>query len=98
MFEIQVERRVRDFKIDAKQVIAFVFQAKLADRNRTQKGCIDFVDVNSEALLARSPPNPPTNTVRNGEWREPDRQETGEQKKQTNENKSTLEEHRLDQG
>ena len=81
MFEIQVEGRIRNCKIDAKRVIALVFQAKLVDRNWTQKRCIDLVDFNSEAFLARSPPNPPTNTVRNAEWREPDREQRSQQKK-----------------
>jgi hypothetical protein len=98
MFEIQVEGRVRNCKINAKRVIALVFQAQLVDRNWTQKRCIDLVDLNSEALLARSPPNPPTNTMRNGEWREPNRQQRSEQEKQSSEKKSTLEEHWLNAG
>jgi hypothetical protein len=95
MFEIQVKCHVRDCEINAKCVIALVFQTKLMDRNGTQEGRIDLVDVDSEALLSRSPPNPPTNTVRNSRWRKPDRQHRRDQKKQTSEKKSTLEEHRL---
>jgi hypothetical protein len=98
MFEIQIEHGIRDCKVDAKRVVALVFQAKLMDRHWTQERRIDLVDVNSEALLSRSPPNPPTNTMRNSKWREPDRQQRREQKKQTNKKKSTLEEHRLDEG
>jgi hypothetical protein len=98
MFEIQVECHVRDCEINAKCVIALVFQAKLMDRNGTQERGINLVDVDSEALLPRSPPNPPTNTVGNSRWHEPDRQQRSDQKKQTSEKKSTLEEHRLDEG
>jgi hypothetical protein len=71
MLEVQVERRIRDFKIDAERVIVCVSQAKLPDRNRTQERCIDLVDINNEALLFRSPPNPPTNTMGDGKWRKP---------------------------
>jgi hypothetical protein len=71
MFEIQVEERVRDCKVDAERVIMRVCQAKLADHNGTQKRCIDLVDVNSEALLSCPPQNPPTNTMGNGKWRKP---------------------------
>jgi|SRR6266480_3995599 len=98
MFEIQGKRYVRNCKINAKRVIVLVFQAKLVDRNGTQERCIDLVDVNNEALLSRSPPNPPTNTMRDSKWIEPDGQQRREQKKQTNEKKSTLEEHWLDEG
>jgi len=48
MLEVQVERRVRDCKIDAERVIVGVSQAKLPDSNRTQERCIDLVDVNNE--------------------------------------------------
>jgi len=81
MFEIQVKHRIRDCKIDAERVIVRVSQPKLVDRNRTQKRCIDLVDVNSEALLAGSPPNPPANTVGDGKWRKPNRQQRREQEK-----------------
>jgi hypothetical protein len=88
MFEIQLEERICDCKIDAERVIVRVCQAKVADHNRTQKRCIDLIDVNSEALLSRPPPNPPTDTMGHGKWRKPDRQQRSEEEKQTNENKS----------
>jgi hypothetical protein len=75
MFEIQIEERICDCKVDAERVIVRGSQLKLADHNGTQKRCIDLVDVNSESLLSRSPPNPPTNTVGNGKRRKPDRQQ-----------------------
>jgi len=93
MFEIKVEERFPDCKIDAERIIVRVCQAKLADHNGTQKRCIDLVDVNSEALLSRPPPNPPTNTVGDGKWRKPDRQQRSEQEEQTNEDKSIFEGH-----
>jgi hypothetical protein len=71
MFEIQVERRISDCKINAERVVVCVSQAKLPDCDRTQERCIDLVDANSEALLARSPPNPRTNTMGDGKWRKP---------------------------
>jgi len=98
MLEIQVERHVRDCEIDAKRVIMRVCQTKPVDRNRTEERCIDLVDINSKALLTRSPPNPPPNAMGNREWCKPDRQQRREQKKQTNQRKSTLEEHWLDEG
>src|SRR5438876_12125284 len=73
VLEVQLERRIRDCKIDAELVIVCVSQAQLPDRNRTQERCIDLVDINNEALLSRSPPNPPTNTMGNGKWRKPNR-------------------------
>jgi hypothetical protein len=82
MFEIHFEGRVCNCEINAKRIIALVFQAKLVDRNRTQERRIDLVDINSEALLSRSPRNPPTHTMRNGEWRKPDRQQCCEQNEQ----------------
>ena len=42
MFEIQVEERVCDCKVDAERVIMRVSQAKLVDHNGTQKRCIDL--------------------------------------------------------
>jgi hypothetical protein len=72
MFEIQVEDRIHDCKVNAQRVVVRVSQAKLADHNGTQKRRIDLVDVDSEALLARPPPNPPTNTVGDGRWRKPE--------------------------
>jgi hypothetical protein len=78
MFEVHIERRIRDCKIDAERVIVCVSQAKLPDRNRTQERCIDLVDINNEALLSRSPPNPPTNTMGDGKWRKPKRQQRRE--------------------
>jgi hypothetical protein len=75
MLEVQVERRIRDCKIDAERVIACVSQAKLPDRNWTQERCVDLVDINNEALLFRSPRNPPTNTMGDGKWRKPERQQ-----------------------
>ncbi|HJX81134.1 MAG TPA: hypothetical protein VJ248_03785, partial [Candidatus Udaeobacter sp.] len=78
MFEIQVECHIRDCEINAKCVIAIVFQAKLPDRNLTQERCIDLVDINNEALLSRSPPNPPTNTMGDGKWRKPKCQQRDE--------------------
>jgi len=78
MLEVQVERRIRDCKIDAERVIVCVSQAKLPDRNRTQERCIDLVDINNEALLSRSPPNPPTNTMGDGKWRKPECQQRDE--------------------
>jgi hypothetical protein len=88
MFEIQVERRIRDCQINAERAIVRVSQAKLPYHNRTEEWCIDLVDVNNEAFLARSPPNPPANTMRNGKWRKPNRQQRREQEKQTSEEKS----------
>ncbi len=73
MFEIQVEERVCDCKVDAERVIMRVSQAKLADHNGTQKRCIDLVDVNGEAFLPCPPRNPPTNTMGNGKRCTPDR-------------------------
>jgi hypothetical protein len=84
MFEIKLEYRVRDRKIDAKLVIVLVFQAKLVDGNGTQERCVDLVDVNSETLLSRSPSNPPTNTMRDSKWREPDRNQQCEARQETN--------------
>jgi len=81
VFEIQLEKRICDCKIDAERVIVRVCQAKLADRNRTQKRCIDLIDVNSEAFLSRPPPNPPTDTMRDGKWPKPDRQQSCKQEK-----------------
>jgi hypothetical protein len=75
MFEIQIEERICDCKVDAERIIVRGSQLKLADHNGTQKRCIDLVDVNSESLLSCSPPNPPTNTVGNGKGRKPDRQQ-----------------------
>ena len=63
MLEVQVERRIRDCEMDAERVIACVSQAKLPNRDRTQERCIDLVDIDNEALLSRSPRNPPTNTM-----------------------------------
>jgi len=74
MFEIQIEERIRDCQVDAEGVIVRASQLKLADYNGTQKRRVDLVDVNSETLLSRSPPNPPTHTVGDGKWRKPDRQ------------------------
>jgi hypothetical protein len=78
MFEVHIERRIRDCKIDAERVIVCVSQAKLPDCNRTHERCIDLVDINNEALLSRSPPNPPTNTMGDGKWRKPKRQQRRE--------------------
>jgi hypothetical protein len=78
MFEVHIERRIRDSKIDAERAIVCVSQAKLPDRNRTQERCIDLVDINNEALLSRSPPNPPTNTMGDGKWRKPECQQRDE--------------------
>jgi hypothetical protein len=90
MFEIQVEHCIRDGEINAECVIVRVSQAKLADYNGTQKRCIDLVDVNSEALLPSSPPNPPANAMGNGKWRKPNCQQRREQEKQDNQEKSTF--------
>jgi hypothetical protein len=78
MLEVQVERCIRDCKIDAERIIVCVSQAKLPDRNLTQERCIDLVDINNEALLSRSPPNPPTNTMGDGKWRKPECQQRDE--------------------
>jgi hypothetical protein len=90
MFEIQVDQCLRDGEVNAERVIVHVSQAKLADYNGPQKRCIDVVDVNSEALLPSSPPNPPANAMGNGKWRKPNCQQRREQDKQTNEEKSTF--------
>lgn len=90
MFEIQVEPCIRDGEINAECVIVRVSQAKLADYNGTQKRCIDLIDVNREALLPSSPPNPPANTMGNSKWRKPNCQQRRQQEKQTNEEKSTF--------
>jgi hypothetical protein len=71
MLKVQVERRIRDCKIDAERVIVCVSQAKLPNRNRTEERCIDLVDINNEALLSRSPRDPPTNTMGDCKWRKP---------------------------
>jgi len=75
MFEIQIEEHIRDCQIDTERVIVRASQLKLVDHNWTQKRRVDLVDVNSEALLSCSPPNPPTHTVRDRKWRKPDRQQ-----------------------
>jgi hypothetical protein len=75
MFEIQIKERIRDCQVDAERVIVRASQLKLADHNGTQKRRVDLVDVSSETLLSRSPPNPPTHTVRDRKWRKPDRQQ-----------------------
>jgi hypothetical protein len=97
MFEIQIECRIRDCEIDAESAIVLGSQAKLANRNRAQERCIDLVDINREPLLARSPPNPPANAMGNGAWRKPNRRQRREQDQQTNEKKSILKEHQLDE-
>jgi hypothetical protein len=97
MFEVQVEHRVPDSEINTERVIVRVCQAKLANHNRTQERRLDLVDVNSEALLPRSPPNPPANAMGNGAWRKPNRRQRREQDQQTNEKKSILKEHQLDE-
>ena len=90
VLEVQLERRIRDCKVDAEHVIVCVSQAQLPDCNRTQERCIDLVDINNEALLSRFPPNPPTNTMGNRKWRKPKCQQRSKQKKQTSQEKSTF--------
>src|SRR5947208_15177556 len=48
VLEVQLERRIRDCKVDAEHVIVCVSQAQLPDCNRTQERCIDLVDINNE--------------------------------------------------
>jgi hypothetical protein len=93
MFEIQVEHYVRDGEINAERVIVRGCQVKLADRNRTQERCIDLVDVNREAFLLGSPPNPPANAMGNGKRRKANCQQRRDQQKQTNEGESTFQRH-----
>jgi hypothetical protein len=90
VLEVQFERRIRDCKIDAEHVGVCISQAQLPNRNWTQERCIDLVDINNEALLSRSPPNPPTNTMGNGKWRKPKCQQRSKKKKQTSQEKSTF--------
>jgi len=90
VLEVQLERRIRDCKVDAEHVIVCVSQAQLPDCNRTQERCIDLVDINNEALLSCFPPNPPTNTMGNGKWLKSNCQPRSKQKKQTSQEKSTF--------
>lgn len=90
MFEIQIEHCIRDREINAERVIMRVSQAKLPNHDRPQEWCLYLVDVDREALLPRSPPNPPANAMGNGKWRKPNCQQRREQEKETNEKKSIL--------
>lgn len=93
MFEIQVERCVRESEINTQCVVMRGCQVELPNHNRTQKRCVNPVDVNGEAFLLCSPPNPPANAVRDGKWRKPNRQQCRDQEKKTNKNESTFQGH-----
>jgi hypothetical protein len=93
MFEIQVERCVRESEINPQCVVMRGCQVELPNHNRTQKRCINPVDVHGEAFLPCSPPNPPANAVRDGKWRKPNREQCREQEKKTNKDESTFQGH-----
>jgi hypothetical protein len=96
MFEIQFEPRIRGREINAERAITRASQVKMANHNRTQKRRIDLVDVNNEAFLPGSPPNPQANAIGNSKWRKPNRQQRREQYQKNNEKESIPKRHQAE--
>jgi len=71
-FEIQTDCCSYRAHLDVKCRVARAGHVKPAQHHRTQEGRVYLVDLDREALLARSPPEPQAKTIGDSGWRKPD--------------------------